>query len=130
MIVDTDILIDHFHGNADATAFVREALLRGEPMLISIATVSELLAGMRPGEEQATDALLSPFRIYAADEVVARTAGTFLSRYGRQHRLDLGDALIAATARETGSILYSRNLRHYPMTDILLKTPYERGRQP
>jgi predicted nucleic acid-binding protein len=98
MIVDTDILIDHFHGNVDATAFVREALLRGEPLIISIATVSELLAGMRPGEEEATDALLSLFRIYPADELVARVAGAYLNQYGKQHRLDLGDALIAATA--------------------------------
>ena len=101
MIIDTDILIDHFHGNTDATAFVREALLRGEPMIISIATVSELLAGMRPGEEEVTDALLSLFLVYPADESIARLAGAFLNRYGRQHRLDLGDALIAATAKET-----------------------------
>ena len=93
MIVDTDILIDHFHGNADATAFVREALLHGEPLLISIATVSELLAGMRPGEEEDTNALLSLFRIYPADEPIARIAGAFLNQYGRQHRLDLGDEM-------------------------------------
>lgn len=128
MIVDTDILIDHFHGNVDATAFVREALLRGEPLIISIATVSELLAGMRPGEEEATDALLSLFRIYPADELVARVAGAYLNQYGKQHRLDLGDALIAATAEATGSTLYTRNLRHYPMTEIAVKAPYERGR--
>ena len=130
MIVDTDILIDHFHGNADATAFVREALLHGEPLLISIATVSELLAGMRPGEEEDTNALLSLFRIYPADEPIARIAEAFLNQYGRQHRLDLGDALIAATAQATRSTLYTRNLRHYPMSEIAVKVPYERGRQP
>ncbi len=43
-------------------------------------------------------------------------AGGFLNRYGRQHKLDLGDALIAATAYATGSTLYTRNVRHYPMS--------------
>jgi predicted nucleic acid-binding protein len=77
MIVDTDILIDHFHGNVHATEFVREALLRGEVLIISIASVSELLAGMRPGEEDDTNALLSLFSIYSADESLARVAGLF-----------------------------------------------------
>jgi predicted nucleic acid-binding protein len=128
MVVDTDILIDHFHGNAQATAFVRNALLRGEALVISIATVSELLAGMRPGEEDDTNALLSLFTILSADESVARVAGSYLNRYSRQHRLDLGDALVAATAQATESTLYTRNLRHYPMSDIVVKAPYERGR--
>ena len=83
---------------------------------------------MRPGEEDETNALLSLFRIYPADESVARVAGAFLNHYGRQYRLDLGDALIAATAEVTGSTLYTRNLRHYQMDEITVQAPYERGR--
>jgi predicted nucleic acid-binding protein len=128
MIVDTDILIDYFHGSVHATEFVRGALLRGDVLIISIATVSELLAGMRPGEEDDTNALLSLFSIYPADESLARVAGAFLNQYGRQHRLDLGDALEATPAQVTGSTLYTRNLRHYPMAEITVQAPYERGR--
>lgn len=69
MVIDTDILIDHFHGNASAARFIKDALL-----------------------------------------------------------FDLGDALIAATAQVTGSTLYTRNSRHFPMTDISVTVPYERGR--
>jgi hypothetical protein len=29
MVIDTDILIDHFHGNAAATVFIEEALIAG-----------------------------------------------------------------------------------------------------
>ena len=128
MVIDTDILIDHFHGNASATSFIREALLRGDELVISVATVAEMLAGMRPGEVEVTDSLLSLFRVYPADESIARTAGDFLNRYGRQHKLDLGDALIAATAYATGATLYTRNVRHYPMSEIVVDVPYERGR--
>lgn len=127
MVIDTDILIDHFHGHA-ATNFVRQALLAPEPTYISIASVAEILAGMRPGEEEATEALLSLFRVYPADEAVARVAGTYLNQYAKSHRLDLGDALIAASACMTGGDLYTRNSHHYPMPDITIRIPYERGR--
>jgi predicted nucleic acid-binding protein len=130
MVIDTDILIDHFHGNASATTFIQDALLAGHDLYISVATVAELLAGVRPGEEEDTEALLSLFKIYPADEPLARMAGGYLARYAGSHRLDLGDALIAATAQATKSELYTRNVRHYPMSDIVVKTPYERGASP
>jgi predicted nucleic acid-binding protein len=128
MVIDTDILIDHFHGNAAATVFIEEVLIAGSELFISVATVAEILAGMRPGEEEDTEALLSLFSVYPADEPLARMAGAYLNRYAASHALDLGDALIAATARATASELYTRNLRHYPMDDIVVKAPYERGR--
>lgn len=128
MIIDTDILIDHFHGNAAATAFIEQALIAGHRLSVSIAAVAEILAGMRPGEEEDTEALLSLFDVHLADEAVARIAGAYLNQYAASHRLDLGDALTAATARVTGCELYTRNVRHYPMGDVAVKVPYERGR--
>lgn len=128
MVVDTDILIDHFHGNASATEFVRNALLQGQTLYISVATVAEIMAGMRPGEEAATEAIFTLFTIYGVDESLARVAGSYLQKYAREHRLDLGDALIAATAKLTGSPVYTRNIRHYPMDDIQVVVPYQRGR--
>jgi len=31
-------------------------------------------------------------------------------------------------AHATGETLYTRNLRHYPMSEIVVEAPYERGR--
>jgi predicted nucleic acid-binding protein len=128
MVIDTDVLIDHFHGNAAATAFIEQALVAGQRLSISIAAVAEILAGMRPGEKEDTEALLSLFDVHPADEALARIAGAYLNQYAASHRLDLGDALTAATARVTGSELYTRNVRHYPMGDVVVKAPYQRGR--
>jgi predicted nucleic acid-binding protein len=127
MVIDTDILIDHFHGNALATRFIKDSLLLGRPLFISVATVAEILAGMRPGEEKETEDLLSLFTVYAADESLARVAGEYLNQFAARKRFELGDALIAATASITGSTLYTRNLRHYPMLDVSVIVPYERG---
>lgn len=39
-----------------------------------------------------------------------------------------GDALIAATASFFNAELVTRNIKHYPMSDIKVVVPYERGR--
>ncbi|MBU2611001.1 MAG: type II toxin-antitoxin system VapC family toxin [Chloroflexi bacterium] len=127
-VIDTDILIDHFHGHEASKTFIRDLLLSGESLTISVATVTELLAGIRSGEEERTEALLALFAIQPADEPIARLAGSYLNQYGAPHRLDLGDALIAATARHMDAVLYTRNDRHYPMGDIVVKVPYTRGK--
>ncbi|MCS6909348.1 MAG: type II toxin-antitoxin system VapC family toxin [Anaerolineales bacterium] len=126
-VIDTDILIDHFHRVPQATDFIQSELLTGETLIISAVTVAEVLAGVRPGEEEATEALLSLFQALAIDETIARIAGGYLNRYSRTNRIDLGDALVAATARATGSALFTCNVRHYPMPDISVVVPYRRG---
>jgi predicted nucleic acid-binding protein len=128
-LVDTDVLIDHFHGVEAATGFIADALLADGELFISSVSVTEILAGMRRGEEADTEALLALFTIYPADETVARVAGTYLNQFARSHRLDLGDGLIAVTARVLGAELITRNAKHYPMTDIIIRAPYERGRK-
>lgn len=128
-LIDTDITIDHFHGNRAARDFFEQALTSGEPLFISVVTLTELLAGMRPNEENLTEKLLSLFTIIEVDTAIGRQAGAYLRKYSRSHNLDLGDALIAATALITGAELATRNLKHYPMTDIHIVPPYERGRK-
>ena len=127
MVIDTDVLIDHFHNNHLATAFIQQTVLEGKTIFISVVTVTEILAGLRSGEENATEALLSLFTIRNVDENIARMAGYYLNQYRKSHKIDLGDALIAATAKTTGSALYTRNSRHYPMLDIDVRIPYQRG---
>ena len=56
-------------------------------------------------------------------------AAAYLRQFRRSHNLELGDALIAATALQTGADLVTRNLKHYPMTDIRVVAPYERGQR-
>jgi predicted nucleic acid-binding protein len=128
-LIDTDIAIDHFHGHRAARDFFASVLDLGEPLAISVVTLTELLAGMRPDEEGLTEKLLTLFTVIEADAAIGRLAGAYLREFGRSHNLDLGDALIAATASLTGADLVTRNVKHYPMTDIRILVPYERGRK-
>jgi predicted nucleic acid-binding protein len=128
-LIDTDIAIDHFHGNRSARDFFEQALSSGEPLLISVVTLTELLAGMRSNEEDLTEKLLTLFTVMEVDVNIGRKAGAYLRKFARSHNVDLGDALIAATAAVTGADLVTRNVKHYPMTDIRVLIPYERGRR-
>jgi hypothetical protein len=53
-----------------------------------------------------------------ADAAVGRRAGEYLRRYRKSHSVELGDALIAATAVVSGAMLWTRNRKHYPMTEL------------
>ena len=48
---------------------------------------------------------LTPLVCAPADEAVGRRAGDYLRRYRKSHAVELGDALIAATAVSHGAML-------------------------
>ncbi len=126
-LIDTDVLIDHFHGHAAALDYIADSLMSGETTAISAVTLTELLGGMRAGEENQTERLLALFIILPVDESIGRKAAAYLREYRRSHRLELGDALIAATAFVHRGEIVTRNAKHYPMTDIGVRVPYVRG---
>lgn len=50
-----------------------------------------------------------------------------MNQFRCTHQIELGDALVAATAAQLGAELVTRNMKHYPMTDISTTVPNERG---
>ena len=128
-VIDTDILIDHFHGISAATEYIASALLAEGELFISVVSVSEMLAGMRPEEKTATEELLALFTIQPVGEAIARTAGAYLYEFAKSHHLELGDCLIAATAKFLGAELITRNIKHYPMKDVVVRIPFENQRK-
>jgi predicted nucleic acid-binding protein len=126
-LIDTDVLIDHFHGHQAALDFMARQIENGETLALSVVTLTEFTGGMRPGEEVRTENLLSLFTILHVDERMARQAGAYLRQFRRSHRIDLGDALIAAAAQVFEAPVVTRYVKHYPMDDIVIETPYERG---
>ena len=126
-LIDTDIVIDHFHGHHAAMEYFAETLAAGETLAVSVITLTEFASGMRLGEETRTERLLGLFTVLDVNEAIGRQAAAYLRQFRRSHNLELGDALIAATAFHSSAELVTRNLKHYPMTDIRIAVPYERG---
>jgi predicted nucleic acid-binding protein len=128
-LIDTDILIDHFHGHRAALNYLAQQIAQGEMLAISVVTIAEFSGGMRSGEEPRTERLLALFTVLDADETVALQAGHYLRQFRQSHGIELGDALIAASAKQVDAEIVTRNRKHYPMSDISIVVPYERGRQ-
>ncbi|MBI5293742.1 MAG: type II toxin-antitoxin system VapC family toxin [Chloroflexi bacterium] len=126
-LIDTDVAIDHFHGHRAALEYFAEALAAGETLAVSVVTVAELGGGMRPGEEERTERLYGLFTVLEINRDISLKAGAYLRQFRRSHNLELGDALIAATAGHFNAELVTRNLKHYPMSDVQVIVPYERG---
>lgn len=122
-LVDTSILIDYLRGHERAAA-VLERELAAAPLQASEITRLEVLAGMRPSEEDATRSLLATLVWHPVDAEVAEDAGSLGRRWlPSHHTIDGADLAIAATVIRTSSRLLTRNVRHFPMFPGL-QAPY------
>lgn len=120
ILVDTSVLIDHLRGDEAARQALADVARRGERLACSVVTRVEVLAGMRPAEEAATRRLLDALDWLDVDVAIAERAGLSANRYLRSHPgVDPVDFIIAATAEQHGAILWTRNVKHFPMLDDL-----------
>ena len=123
-LVDSDVLIDHLRGHAPAHDYVDALLLNGATLCFSVISEAEIYSNVRPGEESHIQALFDTMSRLIVDGAIARRAGAYRDAFRSTIRLTLPDALIAATAREHGAMLVTRNVQHYPMTDVTVIEPY------
>jgi predicted nucleic acid-binding protein len=83
--------------------------------------VSEVYAGMRPHEADATDALMSSLEYLEITWRMAREAGRLKYREARKGRtISLADAMIAAVALDKGITLITDNVKHYRIQGLKL----------
>lgn len=124
LLVDTSVLIDHLRGNDEARRALASAAANGERLTCSVVTKVEVLAGMRPAEEPRTRLLLDAVEWLPVDDAIAEQAGLLANRYLRSHPgVDPVDYVIAATAYQHDALLWTRNLKHFPMFPELA-SPY------
>jgi predicted nucleic acid-binding protein len=96
-----------------------DTLSRGPTVLFcSPATVAELWHGARQQDDRTLQALFAAIQSIPIDAEVGQRAGVFLRQYAKSRGVELGDALIAATASVYDLQLWAGNRRHYPMKDL------------
>jgi predicted nucleic acid-binding protein len=119
VLIDSDILIEVSRARDSAILTKWDALSRGSTVLFcSPVTVAELWHGARPQEGRILQALFAAVQSIPIDGEIGQRAGVFLRQYAKSHGVELGDALIAATACLHDLQLWTRNRRHYPMKDL------------
>ena len=112
LIFDTDVLIWFFRGNAKAA----RAIEADSERTISIVSLMELYQGARSAREISQLRSFfqkNSFRIAPISETISHLAATLMEEHSIRHGLQIADALIAATARETVSTLLTGNVRHF-----------------
>ena len=124
LLLDTSVLIDHLRGNPVARQALAAAAVEGHRLASSVVVKVEVLAGMRPAEERRTRRLLDTLDWIPVDDDIAERAGALANRYVASHAgVDPVDYLIAATAELHDAVLWTRNLKHFPMFPEL-QPPY------
>ena len=112
MIFDTDVLIWASRGNPSAARTIDAATDRA----LSIVSLMELLQGARSKLEarQIQQSLRQlQFRILPLSEPIGATAAALIEQHALAHGIQVADALIAATAIESGLPLCTANAKHF-----------------
>lgn len=118
MLVDTDVLIWHLRGYPQATRRLDQL----PNLTISAVTYLELLQGMRNKAElvavqkmlQRRQTLTLPIT-----EAITRHATELMEALTLSHGLQMGDALIAATALKHGMPVLTGNVKHFAAVPAL-----------
>lgn len=109
-LFDSGVLFDLYKGRQRARVYfdrLVDGSLRG---YVSVISEAEMWRGLRPGEVEDHEALLSLFIVLPLDSRAARLAGTWMQRY-ESRGLGWMDALIVATARQADLTVLTRDAR-------------------
>jgi predicted nucleic acid-binding protein len=120
--IDADILIWHLRGDVKALDFLKQ--LRDDKayeLWTGAMQRAEIVFFMRPEEEDDTLLFLSQFKTAVVDQGIVDQAALLYRRWHPSHGLDINDAILAATAVQTGGQIYCLNKKHYPMPDLPVK---------
>jgi predicted nucleic acid-binding protein len=119
VLVDTDVLIWHLRGYAQATRKLDEL----PSLTLSAVSYLEVLQGMRNKAEliavqkmlQRRQAVILP-----VTEAITQRATELMEAMTLSHGLQMGDALIAATALAHGLPVLTGNIKHFAAVPGLL----------
>lgn len=121
MLFDTDILIWVQRGNLKAARLIDTSAER----FLSVYSYMELLQTAKNSQQHHTlKHFLSTFGflILPLTEAIGHRALVYIEEYTLAHGLRAGDAMIAATAVESGLTLVSSNAKHFkPIRELKLK---------
>ena len=123
MLIDTDVLIWFLRGRSSA----REALARCRPVELSAVTYMELVQGVRDRNELRMlrrTIRLNEWRILPLTEDISHRAVMYVEGYVLSDGLRVADALIAASAVQSGAALMTANSRHYKCIPDIELEPY------
>ena len=122
ILLDSDIIIDHLRGFKYLEDLTSNS--SRNTSLISAVSIAEIYSILYFNEIERIEKLISTFKVVDIDSVIAKLAGKYRMIFYKSHNLLIPDALIAASAKISNTILVTKNIKHFPMTDIDIIKPY------
>jgi predicted nucleic acid-binding protein len=121
-LLDTNILIYYFNGEMEDEVKNRTSQIMRESFQISVISKMEFLGfPFSPEEKQQAMQLIAFAQIAPLnDEVVQRVIDI-----RQEKRIKLPDAIIAATAMLTSSVLVTRNTKDFISLDLKTYNPFD-----
>lgn len=124
VLVDSDILIQYSRRDLKAAAWLDKTSEDTE-LVISVITEIELIIGSRDKDHlREVRKFLSKFEIFHIDEEISQLASSLIEKYCLSHRLQLPDAMIAATALVNDFRLATINIKDFRFIDGLALADY------
>ncbi len=118
-VLDTSVLIDMSKRNVLSRERLSELLGEGNVLGTCAVATAEFLSGVPPADRRPWGRWLEAFAYWDISQSAAIQAGEWRYDFARRGIvLSLGDALIAAVARDVGAILVTNNLKVFPMAGI------------
>jgi tRNA(fMet)-specific endonuclease VapC len=118
-LVDTNILIELFKGNSGVLQTLET--IAPENIGLSAVTAMELYCGaLNKLEMQRIKKNLASFHLQHVTQNISERSIELITRHTKSHGLQIPDAIIAATAMELSTPLFTFNIKDFRFIDGLL----------
>lgn len=123
--VDASVIIDVLREYDPAVALFERLTNEDAELVSSYVIRTEVLAGMRRGEERATRALLALIEWAPVGEPESEAAAAFGRRaLASNAAIDMADLFLAAVAERHGAEVLTMNVKHFRELVPDLRAPY------
>jgi tRNA(fMet)-specific endonuclease VapC len=121
VLLDSSVIFDHLNGRFGRTEFLDHLVEQGHVLACCSVNITEVYAGLRPGEEDKTGAFLNSLEYLPVTPAIARQAGLLRRDWQKKGQtLSYSDVTIAAVALGGQVPLLTGNRKHFPMPELQL----------
>ena len=124
LLLDTSVLIDVLRSRQGRRELLAQLARGGHNLATSALNVAEVFSGMRPEEQEQTQAFLEALDCYPLSRMAGQLAGTLKNKWAKNKwarkgcTLTLADAIVAAIALEHSCTLMTDNRKDFPMPEL------------
>lgn len=124
--IDSDVLIWHLRGEQKALRLLKKIRDTEKYELWTGAMQrAEIVFFMRPEEGEGTLLFLSQFQTALIDQKIVDIAGNIYRKWNPSNGMDINDAILAATALQNGGKIYTLNIKHYSVPDVIVQKAWK-----